>query len=377
MKRLVALAALTVAACAGPRPSASPSPASPNLEEIRRVFELAPVYAKYTDVDGFPIVATAQTSDYALAEARFLVGRMLEHRPELVRALVSQRVHLTIMASTEMTTDLPEWANDEPKVFWNRRARGVGANATTRAVSTGEENLLGFSGDPYAGENILIHELAHTVHTHALRAVDPTFDGRLRAAFEHARAERSWLGAYAGTNAEEYWAEGSQTWFEANRPTVTENIEPQTRAALRTYDPALARLLAEVYGEDAWRYRVPAARPPSERAHLAGFDVKRFPRFVWPARAEMPRIPWHERSDLPASRDGAPVWVFIVNRFRFPIELVWIDEQGHEVPRGSILPGGERLEDTKIGHVFLVKLTEGGRTVGFVIPETPSIFIAE
>ena len=46
------------------------------------------------------------------------------------------------------------------------------------ATSCGEENLLCMRGDPYATENILIHEFAHTIHQIGLAQVDATFQNR-------------------------------------------------------------------------------------------------------------------------------------------------------------------------------------------------------
>ena len=45
--------------------------------------------------------------------------------------------------------------------------------------SCGEENLLAYPGDPYAAENILIHEFAHNIHLRGMVNVDATFDTRL------------------------------------------------------------------------------------------------------------------------------------------------------------------------------------------------------
>ena len=69
-------------------------------------------------------------------------------------------VFLVVMAYDEYTTDVPEQRAMKPRVYWDRRARGLGGSP----VSCAEENVLCFPGDPYSTENILIHEFAHTVH---------------------------------------------------------------------------------------------------------------------------------------------------------------------------------------------------------------------
>jgi hypothetical protein len=152
-------------------------------------------------------------------------------------------------------------------------------------VSCGEENLLDLPGDPYAQENILVHEFAHTVHELGMRTLDATFDERLRAAFEHAKEAGLWQGTYAMQNRSEYWAEAAQSWFDCNRADDAEHGPIDTRAELRDYDPGIAVLLAEVFGDRPWRYTKPGERPAAERAHLAGFDRALAGRFAWPEKA--------------------------------------------------------------------------------------------
>ncbi len=54
-----------------------------------------------------------------------------------------------------------------------------------------------------------------------------------------------------------------------------------TRAELKDYDPALAKLCAEVLGDGPWRYRKPMARDAAGRAHLTGWDPAHAPHFRW------------------------------------------------------------------------------------------------
>lgn len=239
----------------------------------------SPVYEKYIEVRGFPIVASGRVSDYALFEAAFLVDKLLGDRPDLLKALTEKKVRLVVMAATERTTDVPEHADLTPKDYWDRRARGLGATRRRPAVSCAEENLLGFKGDPYAGENIFIHEFSHAIHQMGLRTVDPTFDDRLKAAYEAALARGLWKGTYAATNRGEYWAEGVQSWFDTNRHDDRSHNHVDTREELEAYDPDLARLVAEVFRKSDWRYTRPGRR--REKGHLAGYDASKSPSFSW------------------------------------------------------------------------------------------------
>lgn len=262
-----------------------PPPLAPIIEPteaMRTSFRLAPFYRKAIDAAGFPIVASEKVSDYGLREAAYLIDHMLEGRDDLRAALVASKTRFAIMAPTELTTDIPEHSDLEPKRYWDRRARGLGATPVRSAVSCGEENLLCLPGDPYGTENILIHEFGHAIHEMGVNRVDQTFDDRLQAAFEAAKAAGLWEQTYAATNHHEYWAEGVQSWFDTNRPPDAIHNDVDTRDELKTYDPKLAALLAEVFGDRPWRYTRPEKRPASERRHLEGFDPAKAGRFEWP-----------------------------------------------------------------------------------------------
>ncbi len=254
---------------------------TPVPEAIRRRLDLAPFYQKCLDMDGLPVVGSAYVSDHALREAAWILRHMLAGRSDIINAMAESKVRVAVMAATEYTTDVPEHSRLKPKVYWDRRARGLGATPHAPAVSCGEENLLCHPGDPYSTENILIHEFAHAMHAMGLPAVDPAFDGKLKAAYEKAKGRGLWPDTYAITNRHEYWAEAVQCWFDNNRENDALHCHVNTRAELKEYDPELAKLCAEVFGDGSWRYRKPMDRPATGRAHLTGWDPDRAPHFRW------------------------------------------------------------------------------------------------
>ena len=245
--------------------------------------KLDPVYEKYVSASGYPVIGTARVNDYALLEAAYLIDMMLARRADIRQAMIRSGSRMIVMAHNEFTTDVPEHAHLQPKAFWDARARGWGGSRTDPVCSCGEENLLAYPGDPYAAECILIHEFAHNIHLRGLVNVDDTFDARLKACYMKAMENGLWKGKYASTNHHEYFAEGVQSWFNNNRPPDHDHNHVDTRRELKAYDPALAKLCEEVFGETELVYTKPVTRL---KAHLQGYDPSQAPRFVWPERLQ-------------------------------------------------------------------------------------------
>ncbi len=78
---------------------------------------------------------------------------------------------------------------------------------------------------------------------------DSEFRSRVESAYASAIAAGLWRHTYAATNPDEYWAEGTLAWFDLNSPPGPINNNVNTRAELIEYDPALAQLVGEVYGD--------------------------------------------------------------------------------------------------------------------------------
>ncbi len=249
-------------------------------------------YTQRVEAHGFPIVASAKVNPYALKEAAFLVDMMLEKRPDVRAAMIRSGARMCVMAHDEFTTELPEFArmaretmkafpDVAAKDYWDARARGLGGSETDALCSVAEENLLGYAGDPYEKECILIHEFAHNIHLRGMLNVDPTFDTRLKATYDAAMKAGLWKGKYAATNHHEYFAEGVQSWFDNNRVNDHDHNHVHLRAQLIEYDPGLAAMCREVFSDTAIKYTKPATRLTG---HMTGYDPAKAPNFAWPAR---------------------------------------------------------------------------------------------
>jgi hypothetical protein len=241
-----------------------------------------PFYAKYLDSGGIPVVGSARVPDAAVERAAALVAEMLAHRPDLRSELVRERVRVSVIAQEEAITDLPEyrhWKKPErsdarltqcelkyfdrieamsDRDYWNARARGIGGAYT----SVGAENLLALAGDRYRGENILVHEFSHAI-LGAVQRADPALYRAAGRAYSEAKAKGRWKGDYASVTLDEYWAEGTQYWFNDNKLARLDEANVVSDRDLKRYDPALYKVLEKAYGrshrlaDDPW-YEHPA-----------------------------------------------------------------------------------------------------------------------
>lgn len=284
MRACLSLAALALAACV----TTSAPPSSLALD---------PFYAKHVSAEGIPVISSARVPDKALLAARDMAEGMLAHRPELAETLVRRGYRIAVMAQDEALLDLPEmrsWTKpprDDPRLtrceikhydarigaltdrqYWDARARGIGG----RHMVAAEEDVLGLPLNRYFGETIFVHEFSHQI-LDAIRESDRVLYARLEAAYANARANGLWRDEYTMTTIDEYWAEGSQFWFDSNRLQVFDRRRILNHTDLAAYDPELYAVLGEVYGnkhrlaaDPFWRHpaRVPAGPPPQNTAEV-------------------------------------------------------------------------------------------------------------
>ena len=272
-----------------------PEPAPPPAA-VRDFFELDPFYQQWINVEGFPVVASEKVNPYALKEAAWLIWQMIGHRPDVLQALVQNRVRFSVIGYTELKAEIPEYRHYGGGFLANIN-RGTFGHP---AVSSSEENILHYPGGG-GSYNVLIHEFAHAIHLSGLNTVDPTFDNRLKNAYDTAMANGLWQGTYASSDRREYWAEATQGWFHPKGGGSFSNYG-NTRDALKTYDPGLAALLTEVYGDTQWRYT-----PPTNRLHIAhiqGFNPQDSPTFQG-----FPELEELLRQFRDPNNDGGDNWV--------------------------------------------------------------------
>ena len=213
-------------------------------------------YAKYLDAGGVPIVSASEVPDEALYQARSVFVEMLAERPDITGAMAKTGMRIAVMAEASVLTNLPEFEDINeafPEVDWDERIKGggVGPTQSRPVLAIAEENLLCYDSDVFPNEDIYVHELAHAVLDMGVEQLPwgADFRKRLEAAYREAVGSGLWKNTYAATNADEYWAEGVQSYFDLNDPPGPIHNSVNTRVELKAYDPANAALVQEVFGD--------------------------------------------------------------------------------------------------------------------------------
>ena len=213
------------------------------------------------DADGLPIVASGKVPDEALFQAKGIIDDMLAHRPAIRAELVALGRRVTVVSNREVITDIPEFRDiyeKHPGTDWNARvqAGGLAGDEDAQTTAIWESNLLCDENDVYSHEDILVREFARTALSMGVERQPGggEFRRRLEEAYREALDAGLWENTYAGANPDEYWAEGVQSWFGLNDRAIPANgahNQINTRHELQAYDPTIANLVQEVFGDAA------------------------------------------------------------------------------------------------------------------------------
>ena len=256
----------------------SEPPSRPRSGATREACPADEAYARRLVVHGIEILATESVD----AEYLYIAARVYEHMtsrsdPYDLRAAHRQSgFRILLITEDDRFSDLPEYAGQGDEID---RAGGLGG-------CIGEF----FIGVRVGSPHVLVHELGHGIYhsgiqyletggaddeeawyeeragiVHGLSieeaieeygeeeihevllAEEGTFSADLAAAWHHADAEGLWRDEYAGTEPNEYWAEGVALWF---RAWPLEGEDP--REMLLERDPMLHALCARIFPDTDW-----------------------------------------------------------------------------------------------------------------------------
>jgi len=203
-------------------------------------------YSKELVFAGIPIKAHKDVADQALFEAKRRIAMMTAKLPNVRWNLAHAGAQIHIIGKDQVTSDLPEYRDLKGKPFDGKltvdeRTRGLGGLST----SCGEENLLKLDNDRYRGRDICVHEFAHNIYRAGVQAsIREAFRQRMKAAL----AEGRWVGAYAATNEDEFFAELSMWYWGTHGDLHMTGAKPENgKEGFRKYDPETFALFDKFY----------------------------------------------------------------------------------------------------------------------------------
>ena len=215
-------------------------------------------FKKHIDADGILIMGSDKVSDTSFVIAKSIVIKMLAKIPEVKKAMVNKHTQIILVAQNEEFSDIPEFKGfdvmrDEDGNILNKRLRGLSLAGKNLFMSCGEETLICSLSDSHRGENIFVHEFAHTIANLGINAVDTTFLRTLKQIYNRAKNKQLWKNTYAIASFQEYFAEGVQCWFNVCRRSIPGDgvaNEISRRSELKYYDPELFNLLSKYFYPD-------------------------------------------------------------------------------------------------------------------------------
>ncbi|MDK1017859.1 MAG: hypothetical protein QGD89_00420 [Actinomycetota bacterium] len=220
-------------------------------------------YAQGCTVLGIEVLAAAGVDPEAIRQLADRVHGMLVNRPEYAAAIASHPIGVRVIGADQRITDLPEFTRiyfHHPGTDWHRLGRSFPGTELIPYAAGAAENLLCSDIDRFEGEDNFLRAFAITIRRYAMAAVDTATSRAIEQAYSIAIAEGKWTNTLAEINSEQYWAEGVQSFFDANlqddaqeRKPISSHNHVNTREELRTYDRALWEIAVSVFGDAEWR----------------------------------------------------------------------------------------------------------------------------
>lgn len=217
-------------------------------------------YRKTCEQSNIAIVASESVEDMAMEAAATRMAGLLSERRDLADSVAASIDGVAVIGQDQRITDLPEFEDlytIHPGTDWHRLGRSFPGTEEIPVAAGAEENLLCLESDRYEGEDMFLRDFGWTIRRFGIAIVDHDLDRDIETAYGRAIAADLWRNTVAEVNSDMYWAEGVQSFFDANNEETDEKDQihnhVDTRDELRAYDPFLYELLVRAFGETDWR----------------------------------------------------------------------------------------------------------------------------
>ncbi|XP_052823669.1 uncharacterized protein LOC106876315 [Octopus bimaculoides] len=253
-----------------------------SIEEVRSKAHFSTAYITYGgeihwhDVPPprLEVLASSQVSKLAHKKAAITVSKMVQYMPKEIFESITKSKGVGVFAKSEGPTIYPEFKRfaDLPEckgkcdglcqitcTHDGRKYERVAGLTLSRSVCL-DHVVLCDDQDPYRShENCLSHELGHLIMSY----IPKSWTKKIYEAYQYAKKNSIWeLKAYAMSNAQEYWAEGTGAFFRSNlltyaagkmnmcNQTALCSTEMDARDNLRRRDEKLFEILSYVYTDN-------------------------------------------------------------------------------------------------------------------------------
>ena len=232
----------------------------PSNESSARVFAddtcgystYKPLMEQVSTVGPVCITASSQVPPRALVETGRMLETMLANRGDIGRQMRDVGALTAVFGRTESVCDLPYFRDLVGSASCLAEG-GLGGVPGRPATACSEKNVLMQPDDPFGrgsrpdGENVCVHELAHTIMNVGLSS---EVRRRIRARFNDPDTKELWRGDYALENADEFFAEMTQAYFCANPevPGFLHTHGINCADELHSYDTVTYGLIDSIFG---------------------------------------------------------------------------------------------------------------------------------
>jgi len=300
-------------------------------------------YTKYLDCDNIIIRSASVVDDKAFYIASAKIKMMLEHMPMAHKNLVKNGAELHIIGKDQVTSDLPELADQKGVSYVDngvltdidRRTRGVGG----LCASCGEENLLQLPNDRYfGGSDICVHEFAHTIMNYGF---DVALRQKIQNQYERSIASGLWKGAYSATDDGEYWAELSMWYFGKHGEFLHGTRIPEPGAdGLKNYDIGGYKLLDSIYSGLLQPTLTGRATVAVQKGAVSGASL--------------------EKTEFAFTNERSTA-----------VKVYWIDWSGNAKLYATVPPKGHIVQPTFVSHVWMFENDKGEAIVYLRVNDPP------